>query len=106
MDYLILYAEVFFIIICFIFIFLHSHLESRKKTPSYTVLIVKNDENSIEGIVRSVIKSLKCSPRLHQPHEIIIIDTGSSDNTQQILEKLSVQYEFITVVNINTVNNN
>ncbi len=104
MGYIILIAEVIFIIICIFAIFLYPHFKKIKKTtPYYTILAVKDSEESIEGIVRSIIKRLRKYYPLQQSLKILIIDTGSTDSTPLILEKLSKNQpsvEFYTIQDI------
>ncbi len=62
---------------------------------AYIVIRVCNQENTIEGIVRTLIlKYLKISNGEVIPN-IIIIDTGSEDNTKNICKKLSEDYSFV-----------
>ncbi len=61
----------------------------------YIVIRVCNQEGTIEGIVRGLIlKYLKISSGEFIPN-IIIIDTGSHDNTPKICKKLSDDYSFV-----------
>ena len=104
MGYVILIAEIIFIIICFFAISLDPHFKKTKKTtPYYAILAVKDSEDSIEGIVRSIIKRFKKYYPLQQSLKILIIDTGSTDSTPLILEKLSKNQpsvEFYTIQDI------
>ena len=63
------------------------------------VVTVKNQQDKIEGIIRSIAwKSLNglghsCVPT------ILIVDLESTDETPEILKRLSRDYEFIKVTN-------
>ena len=64
-------------------------LKSHNKNP-LIVIGVKNHEDSIEGIVRTIMKS-------HPLSEILIIDYGSSDHTAEIIQKLAKDYSKIHI---------
>jgi hypothetical protein len=60
-------------------------------------LMVKNTENMIEGVVRSIflnnlLKNTIPAQRLY------IIDMGSSDDTRKILSRLEKEYDSISVI--------
>lgn len=68
-----------------------------KIKPMHWVLTVKNTEESIEGIVRSIAwKIQNCNEKdTLYPKELIILDLGSTDSTFFILNSLAKEYPFI-----------
>lgn len=69
--------------------------EPYKNENVFIVIKVKNQENKIEGVVRSLIwKHLSVSGGGYVPN-ILIVDTGSTDSTPEISQKLSDDYSFI-----------
>ncbi len=91
----------FFLGIGALLIFLHKaqakNILLKKIQPMHSVLAVKNMEESIEGIVRSVvwkIQNFKEKDNLY-PQELIILDLDSTDNTLLILNSLAREYPFI-----------
>lgn len=74
--------------------------------PPYTVLTVKNNEDSIEGIMRFIINEMRYQEN-NLIKELIVVDMGSCDNTISILQKFSQQYDFVHILSkeeyINTV---
>lgn len=71
-------------------------LESNKiiKQP-YTVLCVKNQADSIETTVRSLVWHTLSQNKSREVSDIIIVDLGSTDETLDILIYLSREYEFL-----------
>ena len=69
------------------------------KNDFLIVITVKNQQDSIEGTIRSIAwKSLNrlghsCVPT------ILVVDLESTDDTPKILERLSNDYDFIKVTN-------
>ena len=65
----------------------------------YIIITVKNQQDTIEGIIRAVVwRSLNNYYGGIVP-TIFVIDMGSTDETLQILDKLCKDYEFIEVIN-------
>jgi len=65
---------------------------------SYTVITVKDRENDIEGIIRSLAwKQLRLASAGYVP-EIYAVDLGSCDGTFEILQKLSFEYDYLTAL--------
>jgi hypothetical protein len=64
----------------------------------YILIAVKNQENSIEGIIRSIILKNIYYKKDELFNNIIVADMGSVDSTMNILLKLSQEYEFLKVV--------
>ena len=63
----------------------------------YFIIAVKNQEEKIEGFMRSILFRI-----LYGKEEciknIIVSDLGSTDNTKQILQKLQQDYKFINLI--------
>lgn len=64
------------------------------------VLLIKNQEETIEGVVRNIyieniLKKVLSSNRMS------IVDMGSEDKTMEILIKLKKDYEFFDLLNAN-----
>lgn len=68
-----------------------------KSNGTYIIIATKNQEEEIEGFMRSFI--FKC---LYGKEEIvknvIVVDLNSTDNTKKILTKLEKDYEFIKLI--------
>lgn len=62
----------------------------------YLILAVKNQENKIEGLVRTVLFRILYGKE-ENIKDIIIADLNSNDNTKEILEKLQEEYEQIKI---------
>ena len=73
----------------FIFLLLYSIQTTAKTEP--IVLTSYNNENEIEGKLRTICNNHPSSP-------VIVIDLGSTDETTQIIEQLTVYYPNISVV--------
>ena len=68
-------------------------MEAKKRY--YVLMTVKNEENAVEGMLRSVVWT-----HLNQRNgsilpEIIVVDLDSTDGTYEILNRLSEEYAFI-----------
>ncbi len=64
------------------------------------VLLVKNREKDIEGIVRSFLSD-DFKTRLMLNRNLKIVDLNSQDNTFVILEKMKKDFENLDIVKIN-----
>ena len=66
-------------------------------TPSYSVLTVKDKEDCIEGILRTLAHRINTADYgfSSMPKELIVLDLGSHDRTFEIAKALSVEYPFI-----------
>ncbi len=62
----------------------------------YVIIAVKNQEEKIEGFLRSLIFKILYG-REEILKNIIVADLESSDNTKEIAKKLSKDYEIIKV---------
>ena len=68
-----------------------------KKDDIYIIITVKNQQDTIEGIIRSVVwKSLNNTYGGIVPN-ILVVDLGSTDDTMQVLNRLLTEYDFIQV---------
>lgn len=69
--------------------------EAYKNENTFVVIKVKNHEATLEGIVRTLIwKYLNLNNGGYIP-DILIVDTGSDDETRLIAERLSNDYSFV-----------
>lgn len=64
----------------------------------FVIVAVKNQEYQIEGFLRSVIFRILYGKEEYLKN-IIVTDLNSVDNTKEILERLSNDYEEIKIVN-------
>ncbi|MGI6776729.1 MAG: glycosyltransferase [Acetivibrionales bacterium] len=64
------------------------------------VIMVKDQEETIEGIIRTIFMESFLRKVLSND-KLIVIDMGSKDKTREILEKLKREYEYIEVLNEN-----
>lgn len=96
-------------IIIFCFIVWGIPLIFLKKTPpiahikegfcnTHMVITIKNAEESIEGIVRSL--AWQISNKSNFPTDVYIVDLASTDQTFLISEKLAEEYTFIHPVSM------
>lgn len=68
-----------------------------KANGTYIIIAIKNQEDEIEGFMRSLIfKYLYDREEIVQ--NIMVVDLNSTDNTKKILMKLEKDYEFIKVI--------
>ena len=73
----------------FILLLLYSMQTTLKIEP--IVLTSYNNENEIEGRLRTICNNHPSSP-------VIVVDLGSTDDTTQIIEQLTVYYPNISIV--------
>ncbi len=64
----------------------------------YVIIAAKNQENKIEGFLRSFLFRLLYGKE-ENIKDIIVVDLNSTDETKEIIEKLSHDYENIKVSN-------
>ena len=67
------------------------------QTKAKLVLIVKNQEDAIEGIVRNIFLS-NCLKGISNKCGLTIVDMGSSDDTLKILSKLKSRYKNLEIL--------
>lgn len=68
-----------------------------KSDGIYVIIAVKNQENKIEGFLRSIIFKILYG-REENIKNIIVADLKSKDKTKQIAKKISNEYEFLNVI--------
>ncbi|MCR4435147.1 MAG: hypothetical protein QHH06_07165 [Clostridiales bacterium] len=61
------------------------------------VLAVKNQQETVEGMVRSIFKS-DLLHRLVPDNTLTVLDMGSTDETLKILSTLKKEYEYIDII--------
>lgn len=69
-----------------------------KSDGIYLIIGVKNQEEKIEGFLRSILFKILYG-REEYLKNIIVADLNSSDNTKEIAKKLSKDYEILKVTN-------
>ena len=70
----------------------------------YILVAVKNQEENIEGIVRSIVFKNLYDRNDEIFNNILIADMGSTDNTVKILKKLCGEYEFLKIIDCSESN--
>lgn len=68
-----------------------------KSDGIYVILAVKNQENKIEGFLRSALFKLLYGKEEYIKN-IMVADLKSTDNTKEIVKKLSKEYECLQLV--------
>ena len=68
-----------------------------KSDGIYMIIAVKNQENKIEGFLRSIIFKVLYGKEEYIK-DIIVADLDSNDNTKEIVKKLSQDYKCIDIV--------
>ena len=69
-----------------------------KSDGIYLIVAVKNQEKKIEGFLRSLMFRMIYGNE-EDVKNIIVTDLDSTDDTKEIIEKLSKDYEYIRVLN-------
>ncbi len=77
---------------------------------SHIIITTKNTEESIEGIIRSIVWQISNKPdNSFLPTGLFVVDLDSTDDTFIILQKLANEYTFIHPISIadyiNYINN-
>ena len=85
----------FEIIKSIIYISVHTRLNS---DGIYMMIGVKNQEQEIEGILRSIVFKILYGKE-ESIKDIIVVDLDSIDNTKQIIQRLEQECKCIKVVN-------
>lgn len=80
------------------YIFTYTKLES---DGIYFIIAVKNQEEKIELFLRSILFRMIYGKEEYIKN-VIVADLGSSDNTKQIIEKLSKDYRNINLLDWKT----
>ncbi len=69
-----------------------------KSDGIYVIIAVKNQENKIEGFLRSILFKILYG-REEELKNVIVADLESNDDTKIIAKKLSKDYECLKVLN-------
>lgn len=69
-----------------------------KSDGIYVIIAAKNQEKKIEGFLRSFLFRLIYGKE-ENIKDVIVVDLNSTDDTKQILEKMSNDYEGIKISN-------
>ena len=77
-----------------IYIFTYTRMRS---TGIYVIIAVKNQEEKIEGFLRSILFKILYG-REEYLKNIIVADLESTDNTKEIAKKLAKDYEILKVL--------
>lgn len=64
----------------------------------YIIIAIKNQEERIEGFLRSSLFKLLYGKEEYIK-DIIVTDLGSTDKTKEIVEKMSIDYECVKTTN-------
>ena len=67
-----------------------------KANGTYVIIAVKNQEDKIEGFLRSILFKILYG-REEYLKNIIVADLESSDNTKEIAKKMAKDYELLKV---------
>ena len=78
--------------------------KTANKCETYVVIKVFNHEETIEGVVRSLILKLLKTSSPGSLTKIVIVDCGSTDNTLNIVKKLCRDYSFISYTTLEKYN--
>lgn len=65
----------------------------------YFIIATKNQENHIECFIRNLMFKIIYGKE-DMIKNIIVVDLNSTDNTEEILEKMQEEYEQITILNL------
>lgn len=69
-----------------------------KSNGIYFIIAIKNQEEKIEGFMRSILFRILYGKE-NCIKNVIVTDLGSTDKTKEIVEKLEADYKFINVMN-------
>lgn len=64
----------------------------------YMIIAIKNQEERIEGFLRSILFKILYGKEEYIK-DIIVTDLGSTDKTREIIDKMSIDYECVKIVN-------
>lgn len=64
----------------------------------YTVMTVRNQEETIEGMIRSAAWKSVLRQGGRTINDIVVLDLGSEDETRDILQRLEREYDFVHVM--------
>ena len=77
-------------------IYLRTYTQFRS-TGIYLIIAVKNQEEKIEGFLRSILFKILYGKE-NDLKNIIVADLKSNDNTKEIAKRLSTEYECLKVL--------
>lgn len=77
------------------FVLVHTNVRSN---GIYLIVAVKNQEEKIEGVLRSILFRFIYGKE-ENINDIIVTDLGSTDSTPEILDRLAKDYDTIEVLN-------
>ncbi len=69
----------------------------KEKNEPYVVLTVKDQQECVEGMIRSIVWQNLHAKNGGRVPKIIVVDLGSSDGTPQILQKIANDYNFVEI---------
>ena len=69
----------------------------KEKNEPCVVLTVKDQQETVEGLIRSIVWQNLHTNNGGRVPKIIVVDLGSRDNTPAILEKISQDYDFVQI---------
>ena len=72
--------------------------KNMKADGIYIIIAVKNQEEKIEGFLRSLLFKILYGKE-EEVKDIIVTDLNSTDRTKEILNKLSTDYEYVKNTN-------
>jgi|LSQX01.3.fsa_nt_gb hypothetical protein len=72
---------------------------SNKNEGVYIVITVKDQEETIEGRIRSIVWKGLNNPYCGVTPNVLVVDMGSTDDTLEILNRLRNEYDFMKVTN-------
>ena len=69
----------------------------KKKNDMCVVLTVKNQQDTVEGLLRSIVWQNLHSDNGGNVPQIVVIDLGSNDDTPKILKRIAADYKFVHI---------
>lgn len=90
-----IYGFIYFIMRLFISL---PPIKRRKKGVYTLVVSAKNQEEAIEGVVRSFILQSSLDSTEEKLLQIVLLDLGSEDETPKIMEKLGREYSVVKLL--------
>lgn len=71
------------------------NFSTEEKDEVYIIITVKNLQDKIEGIIRSIVWKNLNNRKGGKIPNILVVDLGSDDETPEILHRLCQEYDFI-----------
>ena len=69
----------------------------KKNDDMYVVLTVKNQQDAVEGMIRSIVWQNLHSKNGGSVPQIVVVDLGSEDETLNILKRIANDYKFVHI---------